>query len=359
MLQPKKPVVKKTIKKKSTNPADSYPPMKDARGNATIGGGEGTTPPFTRKEMEYKKKMTGLPKGKMGKNVAKAKNGKVIKKAQNGIEKTGAVKVTDSTKPSKVVYPGYRPPRVPTTAKSKYDTEIIKKTFNDNGTIKKSKNGTSLGMKSVKAGFDKNPGVTRADIITAATKKAQNGKILPIKKSKVKSNPAFELELQKFKHKQEMDRMKLDKERKAREASYPKPNKAKSGTKVKKAFLGAIAPLAMKALPMLGGMLGGKGKSGGMGGMLGGLLGGKNGKTVKRARSGSTVKKAQMGSFVSNEFAAKNRLFPANPKPKSTSNTKLLDSSIKKGKGINAFQGKKGMLAKSGTSMKKCKYGCK
>jgi hypothetical protein len=43
------------------------------------------------------------------------------------------------------------------------------------GKISKSKNGTSLGMKSVKAGFDKNPGVTRADIITAATKKAKSG----------------------------------------------------------------------------------------------------------------------------------------------------------------------------------------
>jgi hypothetical protein len=42
-------------------------------------------------------------------------------------------------------------------------------------TISKAKNGTSLGMKSVKAGFDKNPGVTRADIITAATKKAKAG----------------------------------------------------------------------------------------------------------------------------------------------------------------------------------------
>ena len=30
---------------------------------------------------------------------------------------------------------------------------------------------TSLGMKSVKAGFDNNPKVTRADIITAAKKK--------------------------------------------------------------------------------------------------------------------------------------------------------------------------------------------
>jgi hypothetical protein len=41
--------------------------------------------------------------------------------------------------------------------------------------IKKAKTGTSLGMKSVKAGVDKNPGVTRADIITAATKKAKAG----------------------------------------------------------------------------------------------------------------------------------------------------------------------------------------
>jgi hypothetical protein len=43
------------------------------------------------------------------------------------------------------------------------------------GKVTKAKNGTSLGMKSVKAGFDKNPGVTRADIITAATKKAKSG----------------------------------------------------------------------------------------------------------------------------------------------------------------------------------------
>ena len=42
--------------------------------------------------------------------------------------------------------------------------------------IKKAANGTSLGMKSVKAGFDKNPGVTRADIITAAKGKAKSGK---------------------------------------------------------------------------------------------------------------------------------------------------------------------------------------
>ncbi len=53
---------------------------------------------------------------------------------------------------------------------------------------KKMKSGGSLGMKSVKAGFDKNPGVTRADIIVAGkgeakkgmkVKKAQAGKTLP------------------------------------------------------------------------------------------------------------------------------------------------------------------------------------
>lgn len=40
---------------------------------------------------------------------------------------------------------------------------------------KKMKNGGSLGMKSVKAGYDKNPGVTRADIIVAAKKQAKKG----------------------------------------------------------------------------------------------------------------------------------------------------------------------------------------
>jgi hypothetical protein len=83
---------------------------------------------------------------------------------------------------------------------------------------------------------------------------------------------------------------------------------AKNGKPVKKAFLGAALPLAMKALPMLGGMLGGKGKGeggGGLGGMLGGLLGGKNGKTVKKSKSGSTIKKTGMhkmpnGSMMKN-----------------------------------------------------------
>ena len=41
--------------------------------------------------------------------------------------------------------------------------------------VSKMEKGGALGMKSVKAGFDKNPGVTRADIIVAAKKKAKSG----------------------------------------------------------------------------------------------------------------------------------------------------------------------------------------
>jgi len=51
--------------------------------------------------------------------------------------------------------------------------------------ITKAKAGTSLGMKSVKAGYDSNPSVTRADIISAAKMKAgkaKNGTKLAAKK---------------------------------------------------------------------------------------------------------------------------------------------------------------------------------
>lgn len=74
----------------------------------------------------------------------------------------------------------------------------------------------------------------------------------------------------------------------------------------------------------------------------------------RSAKSGTSINKYQMGGFVSNEFAAKSSI---KAKPKS----KFIDSPIKttRGKDINAFQGKKGMLAKSGAKMKKCKTGCK
>ena len=76
------------------------------------------------------------------------------------------------------------------------------------------------------------------------------------------------------------------------------------------------------------------------------------------AKKGTVIKKAQMGGFVSNEFAAKSI---SKPKAKAKPKTKYVDSPIKtsKSKDIYAFQGKKGMLAKSGASLKKCRGGCK
>lgn len=56
-------------------------------------------------------------------------------------------------------------------------------------TVKKYATGgkSSLGMKSVKAGFDKNPSVTRADVIVAAKGQAKKG----VKMKKAKSGASF------------------------------------------------------------------------------------------------------------------------------------------------------------------------
>jgi hypothetical protein len=75
----------------------------------------------------------------------------------------------------------------------------------------KAKNGTSLGMKSVKSGFDKNSGVTRADFVAIGKGTAKSG-------TKIK--------------------------------------KAKSGTKVKKAMMGAMAsPMMDKPMMKKGGSM--------------------------------------------------------------------------------------------------------
>ena len=116
MIQPKPK--KKIVKKKTPHPNDDYKDMVDpVTGKKGTMGGEGTTPPFTRKERSKMPRVGSMGSGKNGK------------------------------------------------------------------TIKKAKNGTSLGMKSVKAGFDKNPGVTRADVIVAAKKKAKTGISIPKKNS--------------------------------------------------------------------------------------------------------------------------------------------------------------------------------
>jgi hypothetical protein len=69
-----KPVVKKTTKK-SNNPANSYPANKDNRGVPTIGGGEGTRPPFTAEERRKMPRVGSMGSGKNGKTIKKAKSG--------------------------------------------------------------------------------------------------------------------------------------------------------------------------------------------------------------------------------------------------------------------------------------------
>ena len=98
-----------------------------------------------------------------------------IKKAQTGKKVPNSVtkkNIKDATE-MKNMRPVFKGPNVPRAKTTLGDGKgnIAKA----GKTIKKAKTGTSLGMKSVKAGVDKNPGVTRADIIAAATKQAKKG----------------------------------------------------------------------------------------------------------------------------------------------------------------------------------------
>ena len=143
---------------------------------------------------------------------------KTIKKAQNGVKQKPVAKSPVKKSPVKkgprrttsgmwVDEDKFQPPFPVEYAKAKAKAKPKKK----------AKNGTSLGMKSVKAGFDKNPGVTRADIIVAAKRKAQNGK-------KIDSLAAADLkkmkESRKLKPKQRLD-------------SLIKSSTKKTGNKVK------------------------------------------------------------------------------------------------------------------------------
>jgi len=178
---------------------------------------------------------------------------------------------------------------------------------------------------------------------------------------------------------------------------------------VKKAALGALLPLAMKAAPMVAGMLGGKGKgkSGGIGGMLGGLMG-KNGKTVKKAQNGAktadstayfdkkatkdvsnalkTLKEKGTGKEYNKAYntqmqslkslrrqANKGKKgydengFPIKMKmggtiKKAQTGNAIIDKASKDYKSYSAGTGPKPPLSsgfKNGGSTKKCKYGCK
>jgi hypothetical protein len=99
--------------------------------------------------------------------VKKAQVGKVIAK-----KKPAAKDSVESE-----MFPGKMIPK----EKSNYENKNFDKMFKPAPKKKeksgsyKYKEGGSLGMKSVKAGYDSNPGVTRADIIVAAKKEAKGG----------------------------------------------------------------------------------------------------------------------------------------------------------------------------------------
>lgn len=105
------------------------------------------------------------------------KNGGPIKKAQNGTsEYSDPTPLFNKIKKSKDSIDNARK-----TLKEKMKKE--EKNYKSKVSKLKMKNGGSLGMKSVKAGFDNNPGVTRADIIVAAKKEAKKG--MKVKKAQM------------------------------------------------------------------------------------------------------------------------------------------------------------------------------
>ena len=102
------------------------------------------------------------------------KGGKIIKKAQNGniLKSIGEAA-------GKAIGKAVNPRAKDTSRKSVLSNNpLFKKAsaMKDTTTYKKSKNGSSFGMLSVKAGVDNNPNPTAADRIAGAKKKAKFGK---------------------------------------------------------------------------------------------------------------------------------------------------------------------------------------
>lgn len=115
---------------------------------------------------------------------------------------------------------------------------------------RKLKSGGSLGMKSVKAGYDKNPGVTRADIIVAGKgqakkgmkiKKAQGGDSLSIYKAspEVRASYTDRAKSTGYKAPVQNPKFQIDMEKKKNSDSMKKPiPPAKKGATMKKCKYG-------------------------------------------------------------------------------------------------------------------------
>jgi hypothetical protein len=204
MLQPKKKVVKKPVKKQS-HPSDDYKNMiNPATGKKGGMGGEGTTPPFgpikvgtryydmDKQKYSYRKKTDPpikKPSMKKGGNAKKAFLGSLLGGAGGGGMLGGLLGGGGGGMLGGLLGGGGGKGGAEGGGMGKI-SKMFGGSMKKGGKVvakKKAKTGTSLGMKSVKAGYDKNPGVTRADIITAATKKAKTGTSVP-KKNSVSKN---------------------------------------------------------------------------------------------------------------------------------------------------------------------------
>ena len=225
-----KKVAKKPVaKKKTPHPNDDYKDMVDpATGKKGTMGGEGTTPPFTAEERRKMPKVGSMGSGKNGKTMSKAKNGKSFP----DLNKDGKVTRADILKGRGV---------------------IAKK----GATIKKAQTGSAVKPyeKSVKT--SKQVGVRGNDLFRV------DGAGKFIEKA---TNPQQKIAL-RSKQTKDSTRTMNSRNRMA-ESARRVGRTMKTGGSMKtkgpkKAALGALLPLAMKALPMVAGMLGGKKKKNG------------------------------------------------------------------------------------------------
>jgi hypothetical protein len=301
MLQPKKkivktPVVKNPVRKKPITPVDDYKTMKDpATGKKGTMGGEGTTPPFSKGE----KRAVPNPMEMARKN--KAKNGKSFP----DLNKDGKITRADILKGRGV---------------------IAKKGV----TIKKAQNGrrtdanTTVQKFKLDAKYDKVYRAMQKDSTDFSNKRTLPSVYKQIRKETGKSPSVAELrketdELNKFLVKEgkkdkrlKKDVGKLDAKGRADNAMM---NKMKMGGAVKKAQNGTYQPM------------------------------------------GKNSRKVGEGKYVSEDGNYKLKF-------KGGSDTSAPTSAVQR-RTLKGFlkgapkAGFKTKIAKSGTSMKKCRYGCK
>ena len=186
------------------------------------------------------------------------------------------------------------------------------------GMMKKAKSGTSLGMKSVKSGYDDNSGVTRADFVAIGKGTAQNG---------FKANPYAK-----------MDKARVIAKgyKETTNGKFTKPKMKMGGKTPKKMQYGG------KAASMVPMKMGGAVKKAQDGGDIPGLA----------ERAGPMVKtKTKVRSPDGNYVTKKVTTNKPNSKNSTTKTRRTLQGFITGAPRVNDL--------KNGGKMAKCKYGCK